>query len=348
MSAAVERLAERRWPFAHRTMLAPMEGVGHPEFRRIMAEHGGLGIVCTEFVRISRAPLVPKSLERAVVKCPGLPLSVQVMGNEVDKMAEAAAVVSAVGADVVDINLGCPAPKAVRHGVGSAMLRDPELLHRVLVAMRRRVPGLLSAKIRAGFDDQSAVLDIAQAVEAAGVDYLVVHPRRRADFYRGVADWRIIRLLAETLRIPVVGNGDCWYAADAGRMRAQTGCVAVMIGRPALRNPWIFEQIADLEAGRTPRRPAGSELVAHLARVTARYRAAFPGRRGPVGKIKELLTYLGRAVDDGGAFRSSVLRLSDLDQILAHAEATLLHLPAERIDLDAHGSLRLETSGLVD
>ena len=238
-------------------MIAPMEGVGHPEFRLLMAERGGLGIVCTEFVRISRAPLAPKSLRKAVIKCPGVPLSVQVMGNEVEKMAEAAEVMAHSRADVVDINLGCPAPRVVRHGVGAAMLKDPELLHRVLSAMRARGPGLLSAKIRAGFDDRTRVLEIAEAVQAAGADFLVVHPRRRADFYEGVADWRIIELLSRSLRIPVVGNGDCWYAADARRMRQETGCVAVMIGRPALRNPWIFEQIADLEAGRAPRRRSG-------------------------------------------------------------------------------------------
>lgn len=326
-------------------MLAPMEGVGHPEFRRIMAERGGLGVVCTEFVRISRAPLVARSLERAVVKCPGLPLSVQVMGNEVDKMAEAAAVVARAGADVVDINLGCPAPRAVRHGVGAAMLKDPELLHRVLSAMRARVPGLLSAKIRAGFDEQDRVLEIAEAVEAAGVDFLVVHPRRRVDFYQGVADWRIIRLLAARLRIPVVGNGDCWYAKDARRMRTETGCVAVMIGRAALRNPWIFEQIEALEAGRPPRRPSGADVAEHLEVVTRRYRAAFPGKRGPVGKIKELLTYLGRAVDDGGAFRRAVLRLSELDEILRFSRRQLEPLSPERLDLDAEGRLGLETSG---
>ncbi len=328
-------------------MLAPMEGVGHPEFRRMMAERGGLGIVCTEFVRVSRAPLAPRSLRKAVIKCPGVPLSVQVMGNDADKMAEAAEVMAASGADVVDINLGCPAPRVVRHGVGAAMLKDPELLHRVLSAMRSRVPGLLSAKIRAGFDDRTHVLAIAEAVQAAGADYIVVHPRRRADFYQGVADWRIIALLSSALRIPVIGNGDCWYAVDARRMREETGCVAVMIGRPALRNPWIFEQIADLEAGRVPRRPGGLDIVEHLHSVCRRYRAAFPGRREPVGKIKELLTYLGRAIDDGGAYRRAVLRLSRLEEILRFSEEVLGQLPPERIDMDASGSLGLETSGLV-
>src|SRR5688572_15008554 len=109
-------------------MLAPMEGVGHPLFRAVVAEEGGLGIVCTEFVRVSRAPISEAALAREVVKFPGLPLSVQVMGNDADKMADAAAVVSRAGADVVDVNLGCPMPRVVRKGVGAAMLRDLVLL----------------------------------------------------------------------------------------------------------------------------------------------------------------------------------------------------------------------------
>ena len=188
--------------WAHPTMLAPMEGVSHPEFRRIFAERGGIGVVCTEFVRISRAPLHLESLAKHVVKAPGTPLSVQVMGNDAAKMADAAASVAHAGADVVDINLGCPAPRAVRKGVGAAMLKDPELLFSVLSSMRQRVDCLLSAKIRAGFEDAEHVVHIGRTVEKAGADFLVVHPRRRADFYEGVADWRIIRTLKDALGIP--------------------------------------------------------------------------------------------------------------------------------------------------
>ena len=237
-----ERSAElrlRALPWAHPTMLAPMEGVTHPVLRQILAGRGGLGIVCTEFVRVSRAPLSAVALRREVVKADGVPLSVQVMGNDADKMADAAFIVSEAGADVVDVNLGCPMPRVVRKGVGAAMLKDPVLLHDVLASMRERVPGLLSAKIRAGYDDADHAVGIARVVEKAGADYLVVHPRRRADFYEGVADWRIVRTLARELAIPVVGNGDVWYADDALRMEDETGCAGVMLGRPALRNPSI-------------------------------------------------------------------------------------------------------------
>ncbi|MFO0724406.1 MAG: tRNA-dihydrouridine synthase [Myxococcota bacterium] len=334
--------------FRHPTMLAPMEGVTHPLLRTIMAERGGLGIVCTEFVRIGRSPLSPKALVREVQKSPGVPLSVQVMGNEADKMAEAAGVVARAGADVVDINLGCPAPRVVRKGVGSAMLKDVRLLGEVVGAMRAQVPGLLSAKIRAGFDDASNVLEIGRTLERVGVDFLVVHPRRRCDFYEGVADWRTVKLLKDALRIPVVGNGDVWYAADVLRMQAETGCDAVMIGRPALRNPWIFEQAADLLRGKTPRRPSGKELFAWILEVAERYRGHELGHsERSVGKLKELLGYLGRAVPDQRSFQRAVLRLGTRSEILSHAEAVLSPIAPEGLDLGAHGELGLERSGRV-
>ncbi len=318
-------------------MLAPLEGVSHAALRAMVAERGGVGIVCTEFVRVSAAPLSARALGAEVRKAPGVPLSVQVMGNDAAKMAEAAAVVSAAGADVVDVNMGCPMPRVVRKGVGAAMLRDPALLARVMGAMRARTPAptLLSAKIRAGWDDADTVLRNARIVEDAGADYLVVHPRRRADLFEGVADWRIVALLARELRIPVVGNGDVWYAADALRMERETGCAAVMLGRPALRNPWIFAQVAALRAGIEPPRPAGADVLGWLAEARARYTAFFAARANILGKLKELARYLGRALDDGGTFLRAAVRAPDLDAFQHAAETAFGGLPADRLDLDA-------------
>jgi tRNA-dihydrouridine synthase B len=338
------RLADLPW--AHRTSLAPMEGVTNHVFRALIAARGGVGIVCTEFVRIGRSPLNPSKLRSEVIPFPGVPLSVQVMGNEVERMAEAASVIAAAGADVVDINLGCPAPRVVRKGVGSAMLKNPQLLYEVLCAMRAAVPGLLSAKIRAGFDDADHVVRIARTVEAAGADFIAVHPRRRADFYEGVADWRIIRVLRDALQIPVIGNGDCWYAEDALRMREETGCHAVMIGRPSLRNPWIFSQIEALEAGRTPHAPDGEEAVAWMRSYVDRYREAYPEHtKGPVGRLKEMITYFGRAVRDENAFRHAALRLQTTDEILALAEREIGSLRADTLDLAAWNRWGVERSG---
>jgi nifR3 family TIM-barrel protein len=336
-------------PFDRPLMLAPLEGVSHSTFREMIAEHGGLGIVCTEFVRITSNPVSEKQMARQVVKAPGLPLSVQVMGTDVDRMQDAARLVAAAGADVVDINLGCPAPRVVKKGAGSAMLKNPELLFEVLSAMREEVGGVLSAKIRAGFDEADSVVRNARTLEAAGADYIVVHPRRRCDFYKGVSDWRIVRTLKESLEIPVVGNGDVWYAEDALRMMRETGCDGVMIGRPALRNPWIFQQIAALMDDDEPVRPTGRDVVDWMNDVAVRYEEAFPElKHGPIGKMKELLTYLGRAVPDDMEFRRTVLRKQSIPEVLEYCEEKLGWRSAEEMDLLASPLHGLEKSGSAD
>lgn len=327
-------------------MLAPMEGVTHPLLRSILARHGGIGIVCTEFVRIAGIKVSEKHMRKQVEKVPGLPLSVQVMGTHAELMADAAGAIANAGADVVDINLGCPSPRVVKKGAGSAMLKNPELLFDVLVAMRERVPGLLSAKIRAGFDDASNVVSIAQTVQRAGADYIVVHPRRREDFYQGVADWRIVKVLKQELDIPVVGNGDVWYASDAQRMIDETGCDAVMIGRPVIRNPWIFRQIGELARGEQPFAPDGNDVVEWLQTIVTEYEAVYGTiKRGPLGKIKEMLTYIGRAIDDDAVFRGVALRATSPTHVVEIAREHLGHLPAERIDMQATRTLGFEKSG---
>lgn len=332
--------------WAHPTMLAPLEGVSHPVFRQMIAEKGGVGIVCTEFVRIGTNPVSAKSMAQHVVKADGVPLSVQVMGTHVETMADAAGLTAEAGADVVDINLGCPSPRVVRKGAGSAMLKDPELLYNVICGMRERVPGLLSAKIRAGFDESESVVNNALTVQAAGADYLVVHPRRRCDFYTGVADWRIVKTLKEALDIPVMGNGDVWYAEDVQRIRDETGCDGVMMGRPALRNPWIFVQADDLANNRTPFAPDGRDLVEWMTDMHTRYTDTFHVlKRGPIGKMKEILTYIGRAVRDESHFRTTVLRINDLDDIMTYIEDYLSPLTATDLDLDAIPSEPLELRG---
>jgi tRNA-dihydrouridine synthase len=271
-----------------------------------------------------------------------VPLSVQLLGVDPGRMARAAAILERAGAEVIDVNLGCPAKEVVGRGAGAALLRDPEAVRRLLARVRVALSGTLSAKVRLGFDDTELAFEVAEAAAAAGVDFLTVHPRCRCDFYDGVADWRWTRDIQARLPIPVVGNGDCWYAADALQLMAEARCAAVMIGRPALRNPWIFSQIAALREGREPIRPDGAALVAWLRRVATRYQEAFGKRRTVVRLLKELINHLGRAVADGGTFRDAALRQPSTEAILALADEQLGGLPAELLDLDASGTLGLE------
>jgi len=334
------------WPGAEIawTFLAPMEGVTHPAFRALIARRPGVGVVCTEFVRIASTGLGERHLREQVVRAPGAALSVQVMGNHLEHMAEATAIVAAAGADIVDLNVGCPAPRVVRKGVGSAMLKDPELLRRVVSCMRERTSGCLSAKIRAGFDDSAGAVSIARVIEAAGADFIIVHPRRRADFYQGVADWRIIRAIKQAVRIPVIGNGDVWYAADALRMRRETGCDGVMIGRGALRNPWIFSQIEALLGGSEAPRPSGDDVLAHYDELEQMLRAM--QIKTPLGMLKEQVRYLARVVPDGADLMRSALRAMTPDEMRSVLAARFSGAAADGLDLAAQGG-PLERSGSV-
>ncbi len=339
-------LTPRPLPWQQPTLLAPLEGVGHAVFRELVAAQGGLGMVCMEFLRVGNVPVHGPSLLRRIQRTADLPLSVQLLGADADRMAEAAAVVTQSGADVVDINLGCPVRRVVSKGAGAALLRDPERLAKLLNRVRDAVPGLLSAKIRAGFDDTRPLDAIGNAAQSAGLDFIAVHPRSRAQQYEGVADWRLIRRLKKQLHIPVVGNGDCWHAADALRMERETGCDAVMIGRGALRNPWIFSQVAALRAGRCPVAPTGAHVVDYLERAAAAYNKVFPERPHLVcGRLKELSRYLGRAIPDGGQFVQEVLRTADSPALLAVAGRRLGDLEAAELDLGAESRFDLERSG---
>ncbi|HVZ31341.1 MAG TPA: tRNA-dihydrouridine synthase family protein, partial [Polyangiaceae bacterium] len=210
--------------------------------------------------------------------------------------------------------------------------------------MRAKTRGCLSAKMRAGFEDAAGAVSIARRIEAAGAVLLTVHPRRRVDFFDGVADWRIIAEIKAAVAIPVIGNGDVWYAADALRMLRETGCDGVMIGRGALRNPWIFSQIDALVHERTPVAPSGDDLLQHVAeleRLCVR-RSGEPS----LGMLKEQARYLTRTLPDGGALLRAALRATSSSELWAVLTERLSGLPAAALDLGALGGT-LERSGGV-
>src|SRR5438132_1958714 len=238
------------WPFA----VAPMAGMTDTAFRRLVKRHGGCGLVVTEMV--SSEGLVrgiDRTLEYAEYTEEERPISIQIFGGDPDKMAAAAQIVEGMGADIVDVNMGCPVPKIAKHNAGCSLMREPEHAASVIAAMTRAVRIPVTVKMRAGWNDtEKNAPTLAKMVEDAGAAAIAIHGRTAAQSYSGTADWDLVADIADRLAIPVFGSGDC-IDADQVIARLQSGVEGVLVGRGVLRDTWILAQAADLAAGRTPR-----------------------------------------------------------------------------------------------
>ncbi len=226
---------------ASRLMLAPIAGFADSPFRRIARRHGA-GLVVTEL--ISAEGIVRrnrKTMELAYFHEEERPIAIQIFGNNPEIMSEAAVVVESLEPDMIDINMGCPARRICASGSGAALLLDPKKINTIASSIVKRVHIPVSAKIRLGWDHSSlSYSDTTRALEDAGVSMIFVHGRTRAQQYGGTADWNIIRDIASRARVPIVGNGDIHSYGDAVEKMEFSGCQAVMIGRGAIGNPWIF------------------------------------------------------------------------------------------------------------
>jgi tRNA-dihydrouridine synthase B len=328
--------------------LAPMAGMTDTAFRRLVKRKGGCGLVVTEMV--SSEGLVrgiDRTLEYAEYTEEERPVSIQIFGGDPDKMAAAAQIVEGMGADIVDVNMGCPVHKIAKHSAGCSLMREPAHAADVVRAMTRAVKIPVTVKMRAGWDqDAINAPDLARRLEEAGAAAVAVHGRTAAQSYSGVSDWDLIERVAAGVAIPVFGSGDCIEPGHVvDRMRG--GNVGgVLVGRGALRNPWIFQQAADVAAGRTPHEVSAVErgrflldyidmlLVERLGEADG-FRHVAPGQpasaaaeavparghdRWVINKLRALNSWYTKGLDNGSHLRVAINAAESIPHLRAIIE----------------------------
>ena len=306
-------------------VFAPLAGITNLPLR-LLAKESGCGLVCSEMV--SSNGLVHRSgktMEMLASDPAERPLSIQIFGARPGIMAEASAKVADAGADILDINFGCSVRKVVKTGAGAALMRTPALARDILQAVRSAITIPLTIKIRSGWDASGEqAVAIARMAQDCGVDAIAVHPRTAKQGFGGCADWSLIRRIKAQLDIPVIGNGDVVSPADALKMTKSTGCDAVMIGRAAIGNPWIFNHIIQEQAGIawTPPTPSmRREAMERYLRDTA----AILGETRACRIMRSRLAWFVKGLDGSSRFRGAVTRVASLeeaqDQIAAFFDA---------------------------
>ena len=309
------------------TVLAPMAGVTDTVFRRFIRNLGGCGLIMTEFTSshgVSAAldaesgslKMSNRTLARYLAFEPEEhPISAQLFGSDPDVMADAARVCEDLGFDFLDINFGCPAKKVVKCNGGSGLLRDLPLVESILRAVRKAITIPLTCKFRAGWSDHELVMtQMGRLAEDCGLQGVALHPRTREQGYAGHADWSRIAALKAAVKISVIGNGDIVTPEDAVRMVAETGCDAVMIGRTASSNPWIFRQIQQYLATGTYEQP--SQLDRYEMMRTY-YKMLLDRREDDsAGKMKQFATYFTHGIRGGAHLRASIYKVHEANEIL--------------------------------
>jgi nifR3 family TIM-barrel protein len=312
--------------FRNRLMMAPLAGITNAPFR-LMAKKKGAGLVWTEMISAKGLVLNQAKTHSYLNMHPDEgPVVVQIFGSVADVMACAAEIAVEGGASIVDINMGCPARKVLKTGAGGALLRDRQKVKEIVSAVRRSCTAPVTVKLRAGWSPNEPLDDnVIPLIEDCGADALTLHPRMVTEGFAGKADWSAIRVAKERVKIPVIGNGDVFDPALALSMRRQTGCDGVMIGRGAVGNPWIFQQILDMEQGVPLREPSLGErravIMEHFGLL-----CDLMGESGAARNMRGLLLWYTKGLPNSTAFRGVINRIHDLGTLVSTLDAYLFHL----------------------
>ena len=301
-------------------ILAPMAGVSDLPFRLLCREQGA-GLVCMEMVSAKAIAYHNRNTERLMeINDREHPVSLQLFGSEPDLMAEIAAQIEDKPFDILDINMGCPVPKIVGNGEGSALMKNPKLIEEIITKVSRAIKKPLTVKFRKGFDDAHVnAVEIAKIAEASGAAAVAVHGRTREQFYSGTADWEIIRQVKEAVSIPVIGNGDVDSPEKAKALLDSIGCDGVMIGRAARGNPWLFHRVAEyLETGKLLDKPSGEEIKAMMLRQ-ARMQVACKGDYTGIREMRKHISWYTTGLPGSAKLRgkiNSVESLQEMEELL--------------------------------
>lgn len=301
--------------------LAPMAGVTDRDFRLIVRRIGGVGLVSMEFIS-SRAIVDGNQRTRDLMYFSEeeRPLAIQIYGSDAETMAEAAEIVEDLGADICDINMGCPANKVLKGCAGAALMGDLDLAGRIVSEVRRRIRIPLTVKFRLGLDHGRAnYVDLGRLCEDLGADAVTMHARTARQMFRGEADWSHLARLKEALSIPVIGNGDIVVPTDAERMLRQTGCNGVMVGRGATRNPWIFHQITSRLLGGEAPEPTLIDrrdlILGHFHMVAKREENRFA-----LHKLRKFTGWYTHGLPNGKSLRQQIQQLDTVEKFLVAVE----------------------------
>jgi nifR3 family TIM-barrel protein len=298
-------------------VLSPMAGVTDVPFRALMKRRGGIGLTVSEFISVEGLTRNnPKSKRQMRFHDYERPFAVQIFGGQPGRMAMAAEMAEEVGADILDVNCGCPAPKVVKHGGGSGLLKDLPRLETILKEIKKVITIPLTVKIRAGFyDNNRNAVEVARMAEACGVEHIALHGRTKEQAYKGLADWDLVRQVKEAVSVPVSGSGDVLTIEDAFRRRRETNCDGILIGRGAMANPWIFRQIEDALEGREPFQPTLEDKRAVLLEYFELLRADMP-EFAAIGRMKQLAGQFTKGLHGGARFRQVIYHSHSVTEIL--------------------------------